>query len=152
MTRIARLSIDQIYFSTIPDKRVAEIDAALDAQRVNRRTATDDLDRGTVERNIADLKTALDQANVNLKAHNAHMAKLEAAEAAKQKENDDRALAAITDQLRTNYLAQPGTTVKEFEQVLPELLAEHRKQAVLNAPAVFAQQVAEAKQRLGNLF
>ena len=49
-------------------------------------------------------------------------------------------------------MAQPGTTIKEFEAALPELLAEHRKQAVLNAPAVLAEQIAEAKRRLGPLF
>ncbi len=77
---------------------------------------------------------------------------LEAAETAKRQENDDQALAAITDRLRRDFMAQPGATIKDFEAALPELLAEHRKQAVLNAPAVFAQQVAEAKQRIGNLF
>ncbi len=149
MTRIARLSIDQIYFSTIPDKRVAEISAALDAQRANRRTATDDLDRGTAERNIADLETALERANVNLKAYTERTTRLEAERKAKADEADARALAAITDQLRTNYLAQPGTTVKEFEKVLPRLLERQREDVALNAPAVREQQLAAQRRRIG---
>ncbi len=150
MTRIARLSIDQIYFSTIPDKRVAEITAALDAQRANRRTApSGSIDEDAAARNVVDLEGVLERANTNLAAHNAHLAKLEAAGDAKQQEHDDQALVAITDQLRTNYLAQPGTTVKEFEQVLPELLAEHREDAALNAPALREQQLAEQRLRLG---
>ncbi len=146
MNRIARISIGQMYFSTVPDRRVAEITAALDAQRANRRTApAGSIDADTARRNVDDLEGVLERAETNLRAHNEHIARLEAAEAAKKQERDDRALAVITDQLRRDYLAQPATTVGEFEKVLPELLAEHRKRAVLNAPAVFAQQLAEAR-------
>jgi hypothetical protein len=150
MTRIARLSIDQIYFSTIPDKRVAEITAALDAQRANRRTApSGSIDEDAAARNVVDLEGVLERANTNLAAHNAHLAKLEAAGDAKQQEHDARALAAITGQLRTNFMAQPGATLKEFDEILPELLREQRRQAALNAPAVREQQLAEAKRRVG---
>lgn len=152
MTRIARIDMNRLQFTTIPDKRVAEIDAALDAQRANRRTATDDLDRGTAERNIADLEGALERANVNLQAYTERTTRLEAERKAKADEADARALAAITDQMRANFLAQPGTTAADFERALPDLLTEHRKAAVLNAPAVREQQLAEAKRRMGRLF
>jgi hypothetical protein len=46
-------------------------------------------------------------------------------------------------------MAQPGATLKEFDEILPELLREQRRQAALNAPAVREQQLAEAKRRVG---
>ncbi len=152
MTQIARISIDQLYFTTIPDKRVTEITAALDAQRANRRTAIDDLDRGTVERNIADLEGALEQANVNLKAHTNHMAKLEAERTAQRDASDKAALDGVVAGLRSRYLAEPGATEQEFNEVLPDLLKEQRKQAAIGAQTEFDRQVAKAKQRVGNLF
>ncbi len=152
MTRIARISINQLFFSTIPELRVTEISAALDAQRANRRTATDDLDRGTAERNIADLETALERAEANLKAHVDLTTRLEATRKAERDEADKAALDAQVDQLRVNYLSQPGTTVVDFEQALPRLLERQREDAALNAPAVFAEQLAEAKRRLGPAF
>jgi len=153
MTRIARLSIDQIYFSTVPDRRVTEIGAALDAQRASRRTApAGSIDADTAARNVADLEGVLEQANVNLAAHNNHMAKLEAEETMQRDEAEKRALDAQVDQLRRNYLSMPGATEQEFNEVLPDLLREQRKQAALNGNTDFQRQVAEAKQRVGNLF
>ena len=152
MTRIARIDMNRLHFTTIPDQRVTAISAALDVQRANRRTATDDLDRGTAERNIADLETALERANVNLKAHSAHMAKLEAERTAQRDESAKRALDAQVDQLRRSYLSMPGATEQEFNEVLPDLLKEQRKQAALSGNTEFQRQLAEAKQRIGNLF
>ncbi len=59
MAHVARISIGQMHFTTVPDQRVADVTAELDRQRANRRTATDERERGTAERNIADLETAL---------------------------------------------------------------------------------------------
>ena len=100
-------------------------------------------------RNIADLEVVLERAKVNLQAHVALSARLDADRQAKADEVDARALAAITGQLRTNYLAQPGTSEAEFEQVLPRLLERQREDAALNAPALREQQLADAKRRLG---
>jgi len=151
MTRISRLSIDQLFISTVPGQRVTEIEAALSQQRTHLRTApAGSIDEDAAERNIVDLEGVLARAEANLAAHTAHLAQLAAAEAAKRQENDDQALAAITDQLRSNYLAQPGTTVKEFDEILPELLREQRKQAALGASAEFDRQVIEQRRRIGN--
>ena len=151
MTRISRLSINQLFFSTIPGQRVTEIEAALSQQRTHLRTApAGSIDEDAAERNIVDLEGVLARAEANLAAHTAHLAQLAAAEAAKRQENDDQALAAITDQLRSNYLAQPGTTVKEFEKVLPRLLERQREDAALNAPAVREQQLAAQRRRIGS--
>jgi uncharacterized membrane protein YccC len=150
MTSVTRIDPDRMNFGWDPAQRVPKITEALAAQRANLRAApSGSIDEDTARRNIDDLQQTLSRAEANEAARTAHRARLEAAEAAKQQEHDDQALVAITDQLRTNYLAQPGTTVKEFEQVLPELLAEHRKQAVLNAPALREQQLAEQRLRLG---
>jgi len=150
MTTMTRIDVNRMHFTTIPDQRVAEISAALDAQRANRRTATDDLDRGTARRNIDDLQQTLARAEVNEAARTAHLARLEAAETAKQKENDDRALAVITDRLRHDFLAQPGTTEGAFEQALPRLLERQREDAVLNAAAIREQQLAVQRHCLGS--
>ncbi len=149
MTNLLRIDPTKMDFGWNPDQRVPKITEALNEQRANLRAATDRHNIDVATRNVADLEKTLERAQTNEAARQKHIQEIEAAETAKRQEHDDRALAVITDQLRTNYLAQPGTTVKEFEQVLPELLAEHRKQAVLNAPALREQQLAEQRLRLG---
>ncbi len=143
MTRIARISINQLFFSTIPDQRVTEISAALDAQRANRRTATDDLDRGTAERNIADLETALERANVNLKAHSAHMAKLEGERTAQRDETEKRRQAAddqLKAQAKSTFLASNRTASEDdFERLWPamrdQMMIDQRNDAIAAAKA-----------------
>jgi hypothetical protein len=153
MNHVARISINQMWFTTVPAQRVTEISAALDAQRVNRRTApAGSIDEDTARRNIADLETALERAEENLQAHTDLVTRLDRERQAERDASTQRALKATVDQLRTRYLASPGATVEEFDEILPDLLKEQRKQAVLNAPEVFAQQVAEARQRLGPVF
>ncbi len=150
MTRIARIDVNRLFFSTIPDRRVEEVEAALSQQRANRRTApSGSIDEDAARRNIEDLQVALERAEVNLKAHTAHLAKLEAAGDAKRAETEKRALDAQVDQLRRNYLSQPGATLAGFEQALPRLLERQREDAVLNAAAIREQQLAEAKRRVG---
>jgi len=150
MTNLTRVDTTRMDFGWDPGQRVAKVTAALNAQRANLRAApAGSIDAGTAARNVDDLQVALSRAEANAAARQRQTQALEAARAASQQEHDARALAATTDQLRRDYLSQPGTSETEFEKVLPELLAEHRKQAVLNAPVVFAQQVAEARRRLG---
>ena len=149
MSRIARISIGQLHFTTIPDKRVADVSAELDRQRSNRRAATDPIDRDIAERNVTDLELTLERAEANLKAHVDLTTRLEATRKAERDEADKAALDAQVDQLRTNYLSQPGATLAGFEQALPRLLERQREDAVLNAPAAFAEQLAEAKRRVG---
>ena len=153
MTRIARISIGQMYFSTIPDKRVTEIEAALSQQRANRRTApSGSIDEDAATRNIVDLELALERAEANLKAHVDLTTRLEATRKAERDEADKAALDAQVDQLRVNYLSQPGATEADFEKALPRLLERQREDAALNAPALREQQLAEAKRRIGKLF
>jgi len=138
MTRIARISIGQTHFTTVPDRRVAEIEAALSQQRANRRTATDDIDRGTVERNIDDLELALEQANVNLAAHTAHLARLEAARVAERDETEKRRQAA-DDQLKareksTFMASNPTASEDDFERLWPairdQMMIDQRNDAI----------------------
>jgi len=151
MTSLTRIDPTRMDFGWNPDQRVSKITAALDAQRSYLRAApAGSIDEDVATRNVADLEQTLARAEVNEAARTAHLARLEAAETAKQKENDDQALAVITDQLRHDFLAQPGTTESAFEKVLPELLTEHRKQAVLSASAVRERQLAEARRRVGS--
>lgn len=58
---------------------------------------------------------------------------------------------AQVDQLRSRYLAQPGTDEAGFQQALPRLLERQREDAALNGDAVFRQQVAEARRRIGSM-
>ncbi len=138
MTRIARIDTNRTHFTTIPDQRVTEITTALDAQRANRRTATDDIDRGTVERNIVDLETALERANVNLAAHNAHMAKLEAERTAQRDEAEKRRQAAddqLKAQAKSTFLASNRTASEDdFDRLWPgmrdQLMIDQRNDAI----------------------
>ena len=150
MTYLERIDPTRMDFGWNPDQRVSKVTEALAEQRAHLRAApAGSIDADTAARNIDDLQTALARAEVNEAARTAHLARLEAAETAKQKENDDRALAAITDQLRHDFLAQPGTTEGAFEQALPRLLERQREDAVLNAAAIREQQLAEARRRIG---
>lgn len=152
-THLTRIDATRMDFGWNPDERVAKIADALAEQRANLRAAqVGSIDAGTAQRNIDDLKQTLERAEVNEAARQKHIQAIDAAETAKRQENDARALAAVTDQLRTNYLSQPGATAAGFDQALPRLLERQREDAVLNAPAVREQQIAEAKQRLGRLF
>ena len=143
MTRIARISIGQTHFTTVPDRRVAEIEAALSQQRANRRTATDDIDRGTVERNIDDLELALEQANVNLAAHTAHLARLEAARVAERDEAEARRQAAddqLKAQEKSTFLASNRTASEDdFERLWPairdQMMIDRRGDAIAAAKA-----------------
>jgi len=150
MNRIARISIGQMYFSTVPDRRVAEITAALDAQRANRRTApAGSIDADTAARNVVDLEGVLERAEVNLQAHTAHLARLDAARKAEADAADQRKLNDVTEKLRTAYMMQPGASESEFTRVLPDLLLEQRRQAALGASAEFDRQLAEQRRRIG---
>ena len=143
MTRTARIDINRTHFTTVPDRRVAEIEAALSQQRANRRTATDDIDRGTVERNIDDLELALEQANVNLAAHTAHLARLEAARVAERDETEKRRQAA-GDQLKareksTFMASNPTASEDDFERLWPairdQMMIDQRNDAIAAARA-----------------
>jgi len=143
MTSVARIDVNRLNFTTIPDKRVAEIEAALSQQWANRRTATDDIDRGTVERNIVDLEGALEQANVNLAAHTAHMAKLEAARVAEREATEQRRQAAddqLKAQEKSTFLASNRTASEDdFERLWPAIrdqqLMDQRNDAIAAARA-----------------
>ncbi len=143
MSRIARIDTNRMFFSTIPDRRVEEVEAALSEQRANRRTAIDDIDRGTVERNIDDLELALEQANVNLKAHDAHMAKLAAARVAERDETEKRRQAAddqLKAQAKSTFLASNRTASEaDFERLWPAIrdqqLVDQRNDAIAAARA-----------------
>jgi len=150
MTSVTRIDPDRMNFGWDPAQRVSKVTEALNAQRANLRAApAGSIDADTARRNIDDLQQTLARAEVNEAARTAHLARLEAAETAKQKENDDRALAVITDRLRHDFLAQPGTTEGAFEQALPRLLERQREDAALNAPAVRDQQLADQRRRIG---
>ena len=139
MNRIARISIGQMYFSTIPDKRVTEIEAALSQQRANRRTApSGSIDEDAATRNIVDLETALEQANVNLQAHTNHMAKLEA-ERNSQKEATEQRRQAADDQLKareksTFMASNPTASEDDFERLWPairdQMMIDQRNDAI----------------------
>jgi hypothetical protein len=50
--------------------------------------------------------------------------------AAKVTAKVDQERAALTDQLRSRFMAQPGATEEEFAAMLPQLLADHRRQTM----------------------
>ncbi len=139
MTRIERIDINRLHFTTVPDRRVAEITAALDAQRANRRTApSGSIDEDTAARNVVDLEGVLERANTNLAAHNNHMAKLEAARAAEREETEKRRQAA-DDQLKarekSTFLASNRTaSAADFERLWPAIrdqqLMDQRNDAI----------------------
>ncbi len=150
MRRITRIDPDRMNFGWDPAQRVSKVTEPLAEQRAHRRAApSGSIDEDIAARNVADLEQTLARAETNAEAGRRQAQALEAARAAKQQENDDRALAAITDRLRRDFLTQPGTTLGEFEQALPELLAEDRRQSVLNARTVREQQLAEQRRRIG---
>ncbi len=150
VNRIARIDVNRLFFSTIPDRRVEEVEAALSQQRANRRTApSGSIDEDAAARNIVDLELALERAEANLKAHVDLTTRLEATRKAERDEADKAALDAQVDQLRTNYLSQPGTSEADFEKALPRLLERQREDAALNAPALREQQLAEQRRRVG---
>jgi len=151
MTSVTRIDPAKMDFGWDPAQRVSKVTEALNAQRANLRAApAGSIDADTARWNIDDLQQTLARAEVNEAARTAHLARLEAAETAKQKENDDRALAVITDRLRHDFLAQPGTTEGAFEQALPRLLERQREDAVLNAAAIREQQLAVQRHCLGS--
>ena len=144
MNRIARISIGQMYFSTIPDKRVTEIEAALSQQRANRRTApSGSIDEDAATRNIVDLEGALEQANVNLAAHNNHMSRLEAARVAERDEAEARRQAAddqLKAQEKSTFLASNRTASEDdFERLWPairdQMMIDQRNDAIAAARA-----------------
>ncbi len=151
MSRIARIDTNRMSFTTVPAQRVTEIEAALSQQRANRRAApSGSIDEDVAQRNIVDLELALERAEANLKAHVDLTTRLEATRKAERDEADKAALDAQVDQLRTNYLSQPGTSEADFEKALPRLLERQREDAALNAPALREQQLAEQRLRLGS--
>jgi hypothetical protein len=151
MTNLLRIDPDRMNFGWDPAQRVPKIAAALAEQRAHLRTApAGSIDEDIARRNIDDLQQTLARAEVNEAAGRKQAQALEAAETAKRQEHDDRALAAIADQLRRNYLSQPGATLAGFEQALPRLLERQREDAALNAPALREQQLAEQRRRLGS--
>ena len=110
---------------------------------MNRRTATDDLDRGTAERNIADLETTLERANTNLAAHTAHLAKLEAKLVAEREETEKRRQAAddqLKAQEKSTFLASNRTASEDdFERLWPairdQMMIDQRNDAIAAARA-----------------
>jgi len=144
MTRIPRISIGQMYFTTVPDQRVADVTAALDQQRANRRTApSGSIDEDTATRNIVDLEGALERANVNLRAHTNHMAKLEGERAAQRDATEQRRQAA-DDQLKareksTFMASNPTASEADFERLWPairdQMLIDQRGDAIAAARA-----------------
>ena len=150
MSRIARIDTNRLHFTTVPAQRVTEIEAALSQQRTHLRTApSGSIDEDTAARNVVDLELTLERAEANLKAHVDLTTLLEATRKAERDEADKAALDAQVDQLRVNYLSQPGTTEGAFEQALPRLLERQREDAVLNAAAIREQQLAEQRRRIG---
>jgi len=133
-----------MYFSTIPDKRVTEIEAALSQQRANRRTApSGSIDEDAATRNIVDLEGALEQANVNLAAHNNHMSRLEAARVAERDEAEARRQAAddqLKAQEKSTFLASNRTASEDdFERLWPairdQMMIDQRNDAIAAARA-----------------
>ncbi len=153
MPYLTRVDPTKMDFGWDPAQRVSKITAALNAQRANLRTApAGSIDADTATRNVDDLKQTLERAEVNEAARTAHLARLDAERKAQRDESAKAALDAQVDQLRVNYLSQPGATEADFEKALPRLLERQREDAALNAPAVREQQLAEAKRRLGPAF
>jgi len=152
MTSVTRIDPTKMDFGWNPDQRVPKITEALNEQRANLRAATDRHNIDVATRNVADLEQTLARAEVNEAAGRRQAQALEAARKADADAADQRKLNDVTEKLRTAYMVQPGATLTEFNEMLPELLRENRKAAALNAPAVFAEQLAEAKRRLGPAF
>ncbi len=149
MTYLTRIDVTKMDFGWDPAQRVAKVTAALNEQRANLRAATDSHNRDVATRNVADLKQALERAEVNDAARTAHLARLDAERKAEADAADQRKLNDVTEKLRTAYMMQPGATESEFTRVLPDLLLEQRKQAALGASAEFDRQVIEQRQRIG---
>ena len=139
MTRIMRIDPTRMDFGWNPDQRVSKITAALDAQRSYLRAApAGSIDEDAAERNIVDLEGALEQANVNLAAHNNHMAKLEAEETMQRDEAEKRRQAA-DDQLKarekSTFLASNRTASEDdFERLWPairdQMMIDQRNDAI----------------------
>ncbi len=144
MTSVTRIDINRLHFTTVPDRRVAEIEAALSQQRANRRTApSGSIDEDAATRNIVDLEGALERAETNLKAHNNHMAKLEAARQAERDETEKRRQAAddqLKAQAKSTFLASNRTASEDdFERLWPAIrdqqLMDQRHDAIAAARA-----------------
>jgi len=144
MTRITRIDINRLHFTTVPAQRVTAISAALDAQRANRRTApSGSIDEDAATRNIVDLEGALEQANVNLAAHNNHMSRLEAARVAERDEAEARRQAAddqLKAQEKSTFLASNRTASEDdFERLWPairdQMMIDQRNDAIAAARA-----------------
>ena len=144
MTRITRIDINRMHFTTVPDRRVTDISTALAEQRAYLRTApAGSIDADTARRNIEDLQVALEQANVNLQAHSAHMARLEAEETMQRDEAEKRRQAA-DDQLKareksTFMASNPTASEDDFERLWPairdQMMIDQRNDAIAAARA-----------------
>ncbi len=144
MTRITRIDINRTHFTTVPGQRVTDVGAALDAQRAYLRAApAGSIDRDTATRNVADLEQTLERAEVNLKAHTAHMGKL-AAEETMQRDEAEKRRQAADDQLKarekSTFLASNRTaSAADFERLWPAIrdqqLMDQRNDAIAAAKA-----------------
>ncbi len=144
MSRITRIDIDRLHFTTVPGRRVAEIEAALSQQRASRRTApSGSIDADIVARNIVDLEGELELAEANLQAHTAHLARLEAARVAERDETEKRRQAAddqMKAQAKSTFLASNRTASEDdFERLWPAIrdqqLMDQRDGAIAAARA-----------------
>ncbi len=143
MTNLLRIDPTKMDFGWNPDQRVPKITEALNEQRANLRAATDRHNIDVATRNVADLETAIERANVNLKAHNNHMAKLEAEETMQRDEAEKRRQAA-DDQLKarekSTFLASNRTASEDdFERLWPairdQMMIDQRNDAIAAARA-----------------
>ncbi len=67
-----------------------------------------------------------ERAKINEEARQRRLAAEEAARQADRERVEQRELGRITDQLRRDFLRNPGATEADFQRVLPRLLEEHR--------------------------
>jgi hypothetical protein len=144
MSRITRIDINRLHFTTVPDRRVTEISAALDAERAHLRAApAGSIDADTARRNVDDLEGVLERANVNLQAHTAHMGKLEAERTAQRDEAEKRRQAAddeVKAREKSTFLASNRTASEDdFERLWPairdQMMIDQRNDAIAAARA-----------------
>ncbi len=144
MTSVTRIDINRLHFTTVPDRRVAEITAALDAQRANRRTApSGSIDEDTAARNVVDFEGVLERAEVNLAAHIEHTTRLEAKRKAERDDAEKRRQAAddqMKAQAKSTFLASNrAASEDDFERLWPAIrdqqLIDQRNDAIAAARA-----------------
>ncbi len=144
MTRIARLDINRLHFTTVPDRRVTDVGAALDAERAHLRAApAGSIDADTARRNVDDLEGVLERANTNLAAHTAHMAKLDGERVAERDEAERRRQAAddeVKAREKSTFLASNRTASEDdFERLWPairdQMMIDQRNDAIAAARA-----------------